>query len=302
MSIEGQIEGCQAVGTYLLETLADVCYTHGINFFLDAGTLIGAYRQGGWLAWDDDVDVLMMRPEYERFRAVAGESLPRDTFLIDPELDRECASVVPRLNYTRSGFDWEERLGMRPPERQRVVVDIYIMDVAPERSSVRLVWLSGLKVLQVMQAVRSTTFLGIRGSEEPGMEKFVGIFAWAASHGLPIVIWKKLYARWAGAFSGSPSSLVSVTSHSRANRAKVYPRAWFPAKPSRLPFEGREYPVPEAEGYLAKLYGPNFKTPPPESERRPHQLAGFWAVLGKRSWGPVPEGTDRPENGGGQSG
>lgn len=66
--------------TLLLEMLHDfdqVCRNHNIHYQLFAGTALGAVRHGGFIPWDDDIDVILMRDEYERFfREAAGDFDP----------------------------------------------------------------------------------------------------------------------------------------------------------------------------------------------------------------------------------
>ena len=51
----------------LLIFIDNVCNKHGIDYWLGFGTLLGAIRHGGFIPWDDDIDILMPRPDYERF-------------------------------------------------------------------------------------------------------------------------------------------------------------------------------------------------------------------------------------------
>lgn len=51
----------------ILKKIISICDGIGVNYFLAYGTLIGAVRHGGFIPWDDDLDLIMLRPDYEKF-------------------------------------------------------------------------------------------------------------------------------------------------------------------------------------------------------------------------------------------
>jgi len=51
----------------MLKEIDDYCQRNGLSYFLTYGTLIGAIRHSGFIPWDDDIDILMPRPDYEKF-------------------------------------------------------------------------------------------------------------------------------------------------------------------------------------------------------------------------------------------
>ena len=57
----------------ILRTFVEFCHQHGLRYFLAGGTLIGAVRHEGFVPWDDDMDVSMPRPDFERFRELTAD-------------------------------------------------------------------------------------------------------------------------------------------------------------------------------------------------------------------------------------
>ena len=65
---EGTLRTVQLVGSYMLRQLKRICEQHDITFWLSFGTLLGAARHGGFVPWDDDLDVSFLRKDFEKLR------------------------------------------------------------------------------------------------------------------------------------------------------------------------------------------------------------------------------------------
>ncbi len=77
-----------AVELDLFREFVRVCELHGLGYFAIGGTLLGAVRHGGFIPWDDDLDVVMPRKDYEKLKTLTGE-FRQPYFLQSPDTDPE---------------------------------------------------------------------------------------------------------------------------------------------------------------------------------------------------------------------
>lgn len=120
----------------ILKAVDELCAKHGITYYLDSGTLLGAVRHKDFIPWDDDADITMKREDYEKFLKVAHE-LGEPYQLVTPD------------SYGGYFFDFAPRiLNIKEPLREetdedraqnnyqnRVAVDIFIIDKAPDEDA-----------------------------------------------------------------------------------------------------------------------------------------------------------------------
>ena len=72
----------------VLKAVHSICQKYNLNYFLVGGTLIGAVRHQGFIPWDDDIDIAMMRKDYDHFQEIAQKELGDKYFLQTWQTDR----------------------------------------------------------------------------------------------------------------------------------------------------------------------------------------------------------------------
>lgn len=118
----------------LYETLGEVdriCKKHGIRYFVTGGTAIGAYFWQKILPWDDDVDVGMMRQDYERFAKVAQQEMGDRFFLQTPETEPHTPFFFMKVRMNGSRFSESTFRHIRM--HQGIYVDIFPFDRIPRQ-------------------------------------------------------------------------------------------------------------------------------------------------------------------------
>ena len=71
----------QLVMTRMFKIIDYICREHHLRYWMCSGTLLGAVRHQGFIPWDDDLDICMIREDYDRFIQIAQQELPSDLFL-----------------------------------------------------------------------------------------------------------------------------------------------------------------------------------------------------------------------------
>ena len=113
----------------IMREIDRVCRENNIGYFICSGTLLGAIRHGGFIPWDDDIDIGMLRPDYNRFLECAQAQLGKGLFLqthdTDPSVPYLFAKV--RLDGTEYVTAYTEYREMH----KGISVDIFPFDLAP---------------------------------------------------------------------------------------------------------------------------------------------------------------------------
>lgn len=242
----------QAVLYELLQAFDAVCRKHNIKYLLFAGSALGAVRHRGFIPWDDDLDVVMLRPEYERFLAVAEAELDGEKYFLQKEFSEHWPMFFSKLR--KNGTACLERYIPKDSEtHQGVYMDIFPCDNLADSVLLRKLQFYASKVV-IAKSLDRRGYL----TDSRGKKLFMAVCRLMPGK----LFWNVTKrstdssSRWVHTFLGGASRY----------EKNIYPREWF-TDTVLMPFEGREYPVSgHYDAMLTALYG-DYMTPLPEEKR-----------------------------------
>ena len=101
---EQQLRACQLKQLSILEEIDRICQKHKIDYWLDGGTLLGAVRHGGFIPWDDDIDIAMREEDMLRFIEVAPGELREGLFLQTPQIEPQSKEPIVKVRDLNSFY------------------------------------------------------------------------------------------------------------------------------------------------------------------------------------------------------
>lgn len=128
--ISAEMKKVWAVQLDLLQVLFDVCKKHGLRIYAEGGTLLGAIRHKGFIPWDDDIDLTMMREDYDKLMSL-GDEFTHPYFLqnvyTDPHYTHRHAQI---RNSETACWSWNAK-GCVKKFNQGIFIDIFPSDDMP---------------------------------------------------------------------------------------------------------------------------------------------------------------------------
>ena len=241
----------------ILQEFDRVCKALNIPYVLFAGTMLGAVRHQGFIPWDDDLDVLMMRKDYERFMQEAPAVLDQEKFYLQKEFSDHWPMFFSKLRL--NGTTCLEKFHPKDNQlHQGVYIDIFPCDNALKHS-----W--GRKIQFYASKVVIAKSLWKRGYETNSKKKKIFM---EICRILPVKPFLRLVK------SGAADSVYvhSFLGAGSAYSKNIYRRKCFD-EVQNADFEGGQYPIPTAyDELLRTLYG-EYMILPPLEERAVKQHA-----------------------------
>lgn len=124
-----------AVELDLLHEFQRICKKYNLEYFSDSGTTIGAVRHQGFVPWDDDIDIVMMRDDYEKLRQVASNEFKHPYFFQIEDTDPGSARGHIQLRNSETTGILKDELECKFKFNQGIFIDIFPLDSVPDDES-----------------------------------------------------------------------------------------------------------------------------------------------------------------------
>ena len=110
----------------ILKLFVDICERLGLTYYLVCGSALGAAKYSGFIPWDDDIDVALPRPDYERFLSAAANLLPDWCFIQNYRTDPEFHLLGTKLRDSRTTYI--EKMTCNLKINHGVFIDVFPLD------------------------------------------------------------------------------------------------------------------------------------------------------------------------------
>ena len=131
--VSSEMKKVWAVELDLLGVFSELCKKYDLKWFVHAGTMLGAVRHHGFIPWDDDIDVVMPRADYETLCTVAPGELVYPYFFQNEETDRYFARNFSRIRNSATTAILDSEKDYRLPINQGIFIDVFPYDNIPEQ-------------------------------------------------------------------------------------------------------------------------------------------------------------------------
>lgn len=251
----------------ILDAVASFCDQYGIRYYLSGGTLLGAVRHKGYIPWDDDIDICMMREDYDKFIRIFNDVNERyKVYSIEnnPKFMREYGKVLDTQTVLYEPDENGKKLCVN--------IDLFIMDAAPADDQVVS------EMYDLRDRLRRKKIL----REQSKYQRVTGFHSlWYYIRGIfqrmiPERFYVMQLVKNAKRFRDPDSEYVGDFSgiYHGLPRTKVK-RALF-SETTLLEFEGKQYSAPAGyDAWLTALYGDYMVLPPEEKRVSHHSFVAY---------------------------
>jgi lipopolysaccharide cholinephosphotransferase len=258
----------QLVQLKILKEVHGMCEKHNIQYFLTCGTLIGAVRHKGFIPWDDDIDIGMLREEYDKFCTVCKTELSDDYFLQTIETDPGYGNAFGKFMLKKTLFI--SKMSGKAKKKSGIPIDIFPYDCIPNGKYRQSIQRKIVNTLRMAYLVKKKYL--VMGNY-PKLKRMLYCSCYRMLSFLPSSLIRHLLYNTIIKYSylgKNKNCLVTIFGLSHFKGITEINNL---RNLTLVPFEDGTFYIPkEYDTILSKLYGDYMTFPPPDKRVSKHEL------------------------------
>lgn len=258
-----EIERVHKNQNYILKVFNQFCSEHNIHYTLDYGTMLGSVRHKGFIPWDDDIDIAMLRSDYDKFLNLAGNHLNENLFIQTYESDPGFIHSFARIRLNDSLALQEDWKNLQC--HHGIFIDIFPYDTIPKDTEERI------KHEYLIHIIQEAKLYRVKMKNKTDLDKDIIVKESPLSL-LPLHTLNKYQTSIITKYNDKFKEDDLVTHMTQGFKSYVtFQRSVREHKDTiNATFEGDCYPIPRTyDRILTKVYG-NYKKLPKKENRVPH--------------------------------
>ena len=250
----------------ILEFTKNICNENNLQYYIAYGTALGAYRHKGFIPWDDDIDIVLPRKDYEKLKIILTNN-DNKKYSIQDE-NSEDNYFLTFFKIKKTGTIFKEGYVDKEYKNNGIYIDVFPLEYVKDMNK----WTFKLKAFIIKSLIHILRFRGCKKYYKHIKPYYIYLLdiifstLWLPNNRKTIEITKRLMTS-----NGNEEEFNYFAMHNGTS-----PVGWcitkdIYGKGKKIRFEGKEFLAPQKiEEYLKLNYGENFMDLPPENKRHTH--------------------------------
>ena len=249
------IEEIKSTEVEILKYIDRICRDNGISYFLEAGTLLGAVRHKGFIPWDDDIDIALMRSDYDRLIDLLKSD---DSIYAVSDIYGDSSCILPfaKVYDKRTIVKWKVKYPREP--KYGVWIDLFPIDNVPDNKISLRIYQIHMRVLKSLYEHRRNIYV-----EEATAKKRFAQFI-SGIHSIDYYLRKidMLARKYSNINTNNVMNIFGIKDNYQEKKKNFFTELF------KTEFENMLLPIPaNYNAYLTLMYG-DYMTLPPEEDRK----------------------------------
>ena len=255
----GRLGRIKGIELGMLKFVDKVCRENDIRYFITGGSLLGAVRHHGIIPWDDDLDVGMLRPDFEKFRKICPKLMPDFYTYESHRENRDCHYCFDKIRLKGSYFSTDYSSHFQIPDG--VFLDVLVYD---QTSNLTFMAKLHIRLIRIWTVLISIKWIG---RPRKNVHYRFSQLALPIMRRIPFSAFHFFFERLLRWYEKKKDAKYLIDSVGQNIGKGPFPKEWM-ADVTYIPFEDMKAPVPAGyDGFLKHLYGEHYMDIPPVSKR-----------------------------------